>query len=141
MIKVAGLFPAGALSGVTAETYETVFGNMTAFVIASLAAYLVAQNVDVLIFHGIRDAYIKKHGSIKGGRWIWNNGSTIVSQLIDSAVFGVIAYGFGLHLPADAIVMSVIAQWLFKAIIAVCDTPIFYACTSLLRKVKPEENA
>ena len=62
----------------------------------SLSAYLVSQSWDVAVFHAIRDRYIAKHGSTKGGRWLWNNGSTITSQIWDTVIYAVISFGFGL---------------------------------------------
>lgn len=56
--------------------YELLLGQNWVFVIGSLAAYLCSQAWDVRVFHKIRDVYIKRHGSTKGGRWIWNNAST-----------------------------------------------------------------
>ena len=58
--------------------------------------YLVSQSWDVAVFHAIRDRYIAKHGSTKGGRWLWNNGSTITSQIWDTVIYAVISFGFGL---------------------------------------------
>lgn len=113
------------------EAYVNLLGQNTMFVIASLSAYLCSQKWDVFIFHKIRDAYIKKHGSTKGGKWIWNNVGTMTSQLLDSSIYVLVAFGFGfkwLWTPGMATMMlnMIIAQWLFKVVIAALDTPFFY---------------
>lgn len=113
------------------EAYVNLLGQNAMFVIASLSAYLCSQKWDVFIFHKIRDAYIKKHGSTKGGKWIWNNVGTMTSQLLDSSIYVLVAFGLGfkwLWTPGMLTMMlnMIIAQWLFKVIIAALDTPFFY---------------
>ena len=113
------------------EAYVNLLGQNTMFVIASLSAYLCSQKWDVFIFHKIRDAYIQKHGSTKGGKWIWNNVGTMTSQLLDSSIYVLVAFGLGfkwLWTPGMPTMMlnMIIAQWLFKVVIAALDTPFFY---------------
>lgn len=113
------------------EAYVNLLGQNAMFVVASLSAYLCSQKWDVFIFHKIRDAYIKKHGSTKGGKWIWNNVGTMTSQLLDSSIYVLVAFGLGfkwLWTPGMATMMlnMIIAQWLFKVAIAALDTPFFY---------------
>lgn len=116
------------------DAYVTLLGQQWVFVIASLVAYICSQSLDVKIFHTIRDKYIQKHGSTKGGRWLWNNGSTILSQLVDSVLYACIAFGFGFGWFFDkaqvpALLGMILGQWLFKVIVALCDTPFFYLLT------------
>ena len=116
------------------EHYVALLGQNWIFVVASMCAFWCSQSWDVFVFHKIRDKYIKQHGSRKGGRWIWNNGSTIGSQLIDSIIYVIVAFGFGFGwlFQADmrGMLFSMICgQWLVKAILALCDTPFFYLLT------------
>ena len=71
----------------TDASFNAILGSNWILTIGSLIACLLSQSWDVWIFHKLRDKYIEKHGSTKGGRWIWNNVGTITSQLIDSIVF------------------------------------------------------
>lgn len=120
---------------VDAETqgaYNTILGQNWIFVVGGMTAYLISQNLDVKIFHSIRERYISKHGSTKGGRWIWNNLSTMTSQLVDTAVFIIISFGIGLgwlwNNPIMLLNMT-IGQYAVKLIIALLDTPFFYFFT------------
>ena len=84
--------------------------------------------------HVIRDRYIAKHGSTKGGRWLWNNGSTITSQIWDTVIYAVISFGFGLgwvhtHEGRMQLIGIIIGQYLLKACLALLDTPFFYFFT------------
>ena len=113
---------------------QTLLGQNWIFVIGSLSAYLVSQSWDVAVFHAIRDRYIAKHGSTKGGRWLWNNGSTITSQIWDTVIYAVISFGFGLgwvhtHEGRMQLIGIIIGQYLLKACLALLDTPFFYFFT------------
>lgn len=116
------------------DHYVSLLGQNWIFVIASMVAFLCSQSWDVFVFHKIRDLYIKKHGSRKGGRWIWNNGSTIGSQLIDSVIYVIIAFGFGFGWLFQSemhgmLISMVFGQFVVKAVLALLDTPIFYLLT------------
>lgn len=132
IIIIARYLP--ATDAVMQNSYVTLLGQNWVFVLASLTAYTISQHWDVWVFHNIRDRYIKKHGSTKGGKWIWNNVSTCTSQMLDSAIYVVIAFGFGFGWLFDSSMHSVminmiIGQILVKVVIALLDTPIFYLCT------------
>jgi len=116
------------------SAYVTMLGQSWVFVIASLTAFLASQSWDVFIFHKIRDRYITAHGNRNGGRWIWNNASTMTSQIIDSVLYVLIAFGFGFGWLFDAsmhntMIAMIVGQYLVKFIIAALDTPIFYLLT------------
>lgn len=123
-----------AQDAVMDNAYQTLLGQNWIFVIGSLSAYLVSQSWDVAVFHAIRDRYIAKHGSTKGGRWLWNNGSTITSQIWDTVIYAVISFGFGLgwvhtHEGRMQLIGIIIGQYLLKACLALLDTPFFYFFT------------
>lgn len=114
--------------------YNALLGMNWIFSVGSLVAYLASQAWDVWVFHKIRDRYIAKHGSIKGGRWMWNNGSTMTSQIIDTVLFIGIAFGIGfgwLFDPAmhPTLLAMFVGQYVIKFILAALDTPIFYLLT------------
>jgi uncharacterized integral membrane protein (TIGR00697 family) len=109
--------------------FTAILGSSFRVVFASMIGYLVSQSWDVWIFHKVRDAYIKKHGSTKGGRWIWNNASTMTSQIIDTAIFITIAF-IG---TVPNIWTMILSQYLVKFVYALLDTPFFYLLTNKKR--------
>lgn len=114
--------------------YNRILGQNHIFVIGSLVAYFASQSWDVWVFHKIRDRYIKKHGSTAGGRWIWNNGSTMTSQIIDTVLFIGISFGIGFGWIFNKDMWSTLAammvgQYCLKFILAALDTPVFYFLT------------
>ena len=108
------------------EAYKAILGSSFRVVGASLVAYCLSQSWDVWVFHRIRDSYIAKHGSTKGGRWIWNNVSTMTSQMIDTAVFILLAF-LG---TVPNIFNMILSQYLVKLFYAALDTIPFYLLTN-----------
>lgn len=115
------------------QAYEMLLGPNVIFVFASLTAYLASQTWDVWVFHRIRGRIVERTGSTRM-RWVWNNVSTMTSQLIDTAIFIGIAFGLGfgwlldpaMHMQFFALM---IGQYLVKLLLAALDTPVFYLLT------------
>jgi queuosine precursor transporter len=104
--------------------YDVIFGNSARAIIASMIAYLVAQFLDVHLFHFWKRVTQGRH------LWLRNNGSTMISQLVDTVlVVTILFYG---DLPASQIIQIIIAGYCFKLIIAGTDTPLFYLGTRYL---------
>ena len=110
------------------NAYESVFTLPGFLITASMLAYLVAQLIDVRIFH-----YLKKLTNEKK-LWLRNNLSTMFSQLIDTIIVNSIFLYFGLNLDWDIIIKIIIASYLFKIIIALLDTPLVYIGVHYTRK-------
>ena len=131
LIGVAILLPVAPFADNQAQ-FTAILGSSFRVVFASMIGYLASQSWDVWIFHKIRNAYIKKHGSTKGGRWIWNNASTMTSQIIDTAIFITIAF-VG---TVPNIFTMIASQYFIKLIYAALDTPFFYLLTNEKRSEK-----
>ncbi len=130
-ILVAQALPA-ADAGMQAS-FDMLLGQNGVFVIASMAGYLLAQSWDVFIFHKIRNKVLADGGTARS-RWIWNNASTMTSQLIDTVVFIGIAFGIGFGWLFDAAMIGQLAammvgQYCCKFVLALLDTPVFYFLT------------
>lgn len=134
---------ANAIKGSDAATnanFASILGSNWILTVGSLLACFVSQTWDVWLFHKIRDKYITKHGSTKGGRWLWNNASTITSQFFDSIIFYcfllLMLHTQGIHLPFVNCVATIFAYWIIKIGIALLDTPIFYLLTGDFKNEK-----
>lgn len=86
---------------------------------ASLAAYLISQFHDVWAY-----AFWKRLIPGRTSIWVRNNASTIVSQLLDSVVFTLLA--FVGTVPPAVLFEIFITTFVIKAIVAVADTPLVY---------------
>jgi hypothetical protein len=105
------------------QDYRNIFGPVWRLLAASMAAYLLAQLIDVQLFH-----FWKR---LTNGRHLWlrNNGSTMISQLVDTAVVNVIfLYGNPTVFsgtPRDLLGI-IVSVYLIKIAIAAVDTPLCY---------------
>lgn len=115
---------------VGSDTYTTL-NSLGWFTFGSLVAYLCSQTWDVFIFHKIKDWAKAKIGEEKYNRqrWLWNNGSTMTSQIIDTIIFIGIGFGIGLKMEGTELVGLMIGQYCVKFCLALLDTPIFYFLT------------
>lgn len=93
--------------------------------IASLVSYIVAQTVDILIFHKIREK-LSANSKLK---FVWNNISTITAQILDTLIFVFIAFGLFGGLGIKILLNMILSQILVKTILALLDTPLFYLFT------------
>lgn len=128
LIVFTGALPIAAGFENMDAAYQTLLGQSLWFLLGSMAAYAASQTWDVFIFHKIRTWLINKTGSTKH-RWIYNNASTMTSQLIDTVIFIGIAFGLGVGLPMPVLINMAIGQYVFKFILAAVDTPFFYWLT------------
>ena len=112
---------------------EALFGFLPRIALASMVAYLVSQLHDVWAFHAIRNR--------TGEKWLWlrNNASTMVSQLLDSAIFCTIAF-WGVF-PVQVFLEILLSTYIIKVIVAVLDTPFIYLAKRMFTKQQAELNS
>lgn len=134
-----GTLPLEVLDGNVVEPHGYAFYSIRSLAfgatIASMIAYITAQFIDVHIFH-----YLKKKTNGKK-LWLRNNGSTLVSQLVDSIAVILMTHYFANGLPIDKnaplfiqLLSFIISAYLFKLIVALLDTIPFYIGTKWLKK-------
>jgi uncharacterized integral membrane protein (TIGR00697 family) len=124
-----------AQSSIDPETFALVLGASTNIVAGSLLAYLASQNLDVVIFHALKEATDGE------ALWLRNIASTATSQLVDTVIFVGIAFwivprvvGIGPQPPGSVVVSLVVGQYLLKLAIAVLDTPFVYLVTGWIKR-------
>lgn len=98
---------------------ETIFGLLPRVAAGSLLAYIVSQYVDVFIYSKLKSRFA-------GDRFLWvrNNGSTMISQLLDSFVFTLVAF-LG-EVPTNVWFEIFLTTYVIKFIVAALDTPFLY---------------
>lgn len=122
--------PDGSSVSDSVELFSLIYATTAGAVFASMMAYVLAQYVDVFLFHWIKKKTGGKH------LWLRNNGSTIVSQAVDSIT--VISVTFGAVILAGEMAWQVVlglmlSNYLFKLFSALADTPIIYAVVGVLK--------
>ncbi len=113
------------------DAYDFAFFRMRMLtmgaVFASMVAYLSAQFCDVFLFHFWKRLTRGRH------LWLRNNGSTLVSQLVDTFAVITITHFYARGIPLDAaepiwpqLWVFIGSAYLFKACVALLDTIPFY---------------
>lgn len=127
IILVADAVPATSWSPIGNEVFNRVFGATTIAVGASMMAYLIAQYVDIYVYH-----FWKK---LTKGKYLWlrNNFSTFSSQFVDTFAVVFLLSVFG-ELDWDLFGGLLLSGFLFKALIALLDTPLLYLIVYLFRR-------
>jgi len=113
------------------EIRALTFGAVT----ASMIAYMAAQFCDVYVFH-----FWKR---VTKGRLLWvrNNGSTMISQLVDTTAVILITHYYAHALPVDPaqplarqLALFILTGYAFKFVIAAFDTIPFYIGVHYLKR-------
>jgi uncharacterized integral membrane protein (TIGR00697 family) len=126
-----------------AVAFNGIYGQGLGIILASMTAFMVAQLVDVFIFHKIK----KLTGEKK--IWLRATGSTIISQLIDSFVVLIIAFyvypklvkGQGQPWPFDQLIAICIVNYIYKFVVALIMTPVIYIVHEWIEKYLGHEKA
>jgi len=132
ILWLGGVLPGGGpIEDAFFSIRTAAFGAVT----ASMVAYLVAQFVDVQLFH-----FWKR---LTQGKLLWlrNNGSTLVSQLVDTVAVILITHFYAKALPAPAegqslafhLLLFIATGYVFKFLVAVLDTPVIYLAVYFLK--------
>ena len=115
------------------EHLSALFGFMPRIALASLTAFGISQIHDVWAYN-----FWKKKWPGTKMIWIRNNASTMVSQLLDSIVFTLIAFA-GVF-PVPVLMEILFSTYFIKWIVAAMDTPFIYWAAAMKRNgVIPEE--
>jgi uncharacterized integral membrane protein (TIGR00697 family) len=126
ILLIAGLVPALPNSPIDDQTFNQVFALSPIAVLASMIAYLLAQFIDIRIYHFWKNLTKGRH------LWLRNNFSTFASQFVDTFTVVGLLCAFGV-LPWDAFVGLVISGVVFKILVALIDTPLLYLSVGWIR--------
>ena len=111
--------------------YEAILGLTPRIVCASLIAYFFGEFSNSFV--------LAKMKIWTKGKWLWTRtiGSTVVGELVDSAIFVTIAF-FGI-LPNSLLLTLIISNYLFKTGVEILFTPITYKVVNFLKRKENED--
>lgn len=107
----------------------TVFSNTPRMIIASLVVYAISQLFDVWLYHKWWAFTEKKFGDKRKFLWLRNNGSTLISQILNTALFTLFAF-WGTY-DAKTIISIFLSSYVIYVFTSLLDTP----CVYLARKI------
>ncbi len=103
---------------------RTIFSNTPRLMFASLAAYAVCQLFDVWLYHKWWEFTEKKFQNKRKFLWLRNNGSTLISQLVNTVLFNVLAFA-GVY-SVGTLVSIILSCYVIFIITSLADTPFTY---------------
>jgi len=135
IVLIADFVPALDNSPINDTIFSQVFALSPIAVLASMLAYLIAQFVDIRVYHFWKN---KTEGRML---WLRNNFSTFSSQFIDTFLVISLLSLFGI-LDWKLFWGLVLSGFLFKILVALFDTPFLYLFVGIFRKtfnLKPNQ--
>ncbi|MBN8610204.1 MAG: queuosine precursor transporter [Deltaproteobacteria bacterium] len=126
LIAMARVLPPSPGTFIPEDSFQAVFGMAPRLIFASLTAYLISQIVDIHTFATFKRITESKH------LWARAIGSTLISQIVDTAVvtFGVMvgSRGFG------EIASVAATQYFYKILVAIALTPLCYIAHDVITR-------
>ncbi len=121
------LWLGGVLPGAPSPTFDGLQRLAFSAITASMVAYVVAQTIDVQLFHFWKRVTKGRH------LWLRNNGSTLISQAVDTVAVILITHFLAGALPLEAGIplwsqlwSFIVAGYVFKLLVGLVDTIPFY---------------
>jgi hypothetical protein len=103
---------------------KNVFSNTPRLMIAGIAVYAIVQVFDVWAYHKLWDITTKSCKDSKRFLWLRNNGSTLVSQLLNTILFTFAAF-LGVY-DFSTLINIVISSYIIFIATSLLDTPAVY---------------
>jgi uncharacterized PurR-regulated membrane protein YhhQ (DUF165 family) len=115
----AGLPGGTALEGYQ-YAWQSAFSINGVLLVGSMLAYACAQLTDNWLYHFWKRLTEGRH------LWLRNNGSTMISQLVDTLIVNSIFFYLGLGMEFWLGMQIMLTIYLHKLVIAALDTPVVY---------------
>ena len=113
------------------KAVEEIFGNTPRIVLASIIAFWCGSFVNSFV--------LAKMKLWTNGRWLWTRviGSTLCGELVDSALFLIIAFAgkMGRH----DLLVAMVTQYVLKSSWEVLSTPLTYKLVNFLKRAEGED--
>jgi uncharacterized integral membrane protein (TIGR00697 family) len=121
MLVITTALPTDVDSYFKADEYSKIFGGSSKLFAASIVAYAIGQLLDINIFLFWKKLTRGKH------LWLRATGSTLISQLVDTAVINSIFWGGVAEQGWPWIMAKIVREYLIKVVVAIALTPVIYA--------------
>ncbi len=104
-------------------SFKQIFELSPRIALASISTYFVSQLFDIWLYQKIKQKTGDKN------LWLRNNGSTLLSQLLDTIVFTLIAF-YGV-LDNEIVFAMILPTYLIKLMVSLLDTPFMYIAKNM----------
>lgn len=117
---------------------RSVFSNTPRLMLVSIGVYGIVQVFDVFAYHLIWKHTSRLFGDSRKGLWIRNNGSTLLSQLMNTVLFTFGAFAGVHNLPT--LINICLSSYVIYIATSLLDTPAVYLARRLSDQGKIAEN-
>lgn len=111
---------------------KTIFSNTPRLMLVGILVYVIVQLFDVWLYHKWWDFTNRKWGDTRRFLWLRNNGSTLVSQALNTILFNVGAF-WGIY-SAKTILSIALSSYVIFLVTSLADTPFVYLARYLKDK-------
>lgn len=114
-----------------------VFSNTPRMMISSLVVYAISQFVDVQLYHAWWNLTEKLCKNKRKFLWLRNNGSTLISQILNTALFTLFAFWGTYDIPTLLSIM--LSSYVIFIVTSLCDTPAVYIARKISENRKNKQ--
>lgn len=114
------------------SSMQTVFSNTPRVMLAGLIVYAVVQKFDVWLYHKWWSITSRRCGDSRRFLWLRNNGSTLVSQLLNSILFSLGAF-WGIY-DMKTLFHIIAVSYVIFIVTSLADTPVVYLARRMMEK-------
>ena len=116
------------------ESINAIFSTTPRLILGSMAGYIVSQLFDVWLYHAWWKFTENKIGNKQKFLWLRNNGSTLISQLINTIIFTFIAFSSLYNF--TTLITIMISSYVVYIFTSLLDTPVLYLARHMKIKGK-----
>ena len=106
------------------EHIKAIFSTTPRLLFASFTGYIISQRFDVWLYHKWWKFTTDKTGDKKKFLWLRNNGSTLISQIVNTVIFTLIAFA-GWY-DVKTLISVMISSYVIYVCTSLLDTPVVY---------------
>ena len=116
------------------EGFQIVFSAVPRIVIASVAVFCICQHFDIWIYRLIWKLTTGITGSETRFLWVRNNGSTLISQAINTVLYNFAAF-YGVY-DMSTLISICVGGYVIFIVTSLADTPVVYMARRIKRNEK-----
>lgn len=103
---------------------HAIFSTTPRLLLASFLGYVISQRFDVWLYHRWWDFTTKRSGDSKKYLWLRNNGSTLISQVLNTVIFNLTAFAGSYD--TSTLISIIISGYIIYIFTSLLDTPFVY---------------
>lgn len=118
-------------SDVAMPAIKQIFSKTPRLMLASTLGYAVSQRFDVWLYHAWW-SFTSKRSESRKFLWLRNNGSTLISQIINTVLFNAVAF-LGMY-DIQTVIAIMVSSYVIYIFTSLLDTPVVYIARRMKEK-------